>query len=121
MTDRIFIKDLLVRTIVGINDDERVNKQDVVINIVLEADTRAAARSDDIGDAVNYRTVTKDVIELVEQSQYLLVEKLAEEIARLCVSDERVQRVHVTVEKPTALRFAASVGLTITRTRAELL
>ena len=65
MLDRILIKDLLLRAIVGINDDERTNRQDVVINLVLEADTRPAARSDDIADAVNYRTVAKEVIDLV--------------------------------------------------------
>ena len=120
MPDRIVIKDLLLRTIIGVNDDERANRQDVLINLVLETDTRAAAGSDDLADAVNYRTVTKQVIELVETSRFLLVERLAEEIARVCLTDERVERVHVSVEKPTALRFASSVGLSIERTRADL-
>jgi dihydroneopterin aldolase/D-erythro-7,8-dihydroneopterin triphosphate epimerase len=120
MPDRIVIKDLLLRTIIGVNDDERSNRQDVLINLVLETDTRAAARSDDLADAVNYRTVTKQVIELVETSRFLLVERLAEEIARLCLTHEGVERVQVTVEKPTALRFASSVGLSIERTRADL-
>ena len=120
MPDRILIKDLLLRTIIGINDDERTNRQNVVVNVVLETDTRAAGRSDDIADAVNYRTITKQVIELVEGSQFLLVEKMAHEIARLCLVDERVDRVHVTVEKPAALRFADSVGISIERGRDDL-
>lgn len=119
MTDRIEIKDLLIRAIIGINEDERTNRQDVLINIVLETDTRRAGRTDQIEDAVNYRTVTKQVIAHVEQSRYLLVERLAEEIARLCLDDPRVERTTVSVEKPGALRFARSVGVTVVRTRHD--
>lgn len=116
--DRIEIRDLLLRCIVGINEAERKNKQDVLINIVMWADTRSAARSDNIDDAVNYRTVTKQIIEHVETSNYFLVERLVERIAEICLRDERVQQVQVSLEKPGALRFARSVGVTITRTRA---
>ncbi|MCA9072210.1 MAG: FolB domain-containing protein, partial [Planctomycetaceae bacterium] len=79
MTDRILIKDLLLRTIIGINEEERIEKQDVLINLILEADMQKAGASDDIEDAVNYRTITKQVIGLVETSRYLLVERLADE------------------------------------------
>jgi dihydroneopterin aldolase/D-erythro-7,8-dihydroneopterin triphosphate epimerase len=119
MTDRIEIKDLLIRAIIGINDDERENRQDVVINMALSTDARAAGRSDDISDAVNYRTLTKQVIALVERSRFFLVEKMAEEIAALCLDDERVSKVVVSVEKPGALRFARSVGVTIERSRSD--
>lgn len=119
--DRIEIHDLLLRCIVGINETERKNKQDVLINIVMWADTRAAARSDEIGDTVNYRTVTKEIIEHVEASAYFLVERLVERIAEICLRDERVQTVQVSLEKPGALRFARSVGVTITRTRGDVL
>lgn len=119
MTDKIIIKDLLLRAIIGTEGDERVNRQDVLINIIMHSDTRPAGKSDDLTDAVNYRTVTKQTIELVENSQFFLVEKMAEEIARLCLADERVERVQVTVEKPTALRFASSVGVSIERSRDD--
>lgn len=117
MSDLIYIDDLHVRTIIGINPDERVNRQDVFISLTLETDTRAAAASDDIADAVNYRTLTKDVFEMVEQSEFLLVERLAEEIASLCLVDERVSSVRVRVDKPGALRFARSVAVEIERER----
>jgi dihydroneopterin aldolase/2-amino-4-hydroxy-6-hydroxymethyldihydropteridine diphosphokinase len=120
MTDQIQIKDLLLRAILGINEEERRNRQDVLINIRLHADTRAAGRSDDIADAVNYRTLTKRIIALVENSQFYLVEKLAAEIAALCLDDPRVEQADVRVEKPGALRFARSVGVEIQRTRADL-
>jgi len=119
MTDQIVIKDLFLRTIIGVNDDERSNRQDVLINLTLDIDARPAGRSDDIADAVNYRSITKQVIELVEGSHFFLVEKLAEEIAALCLRDPRVERARVTVEKPAALRFAQSVGVTIERGRGD--
>jgi FolB domain-containing protein len=115
--DKIHIKDLLLRAIIGIKPDERANRQDVLINITLYADLRAAGESDEIDDAVNYRTITKAIINLVEGSRFYLVEKLATEINRLCFSDERVSRAIVRLEKPGALRFARSVGVTVDRTR----
>lgn len=119
MADEIFIKDLLVRAIVGINEEERVNLQDILINIVLYVNTRPAARSDDIEEAVNYRTLTKHIMDMVEASQFFLVEKLTTEIIRLCLADKRVERARVSVEKPTALRFARSVGVTIERAQGD--
>lgn len=120
--DRIIIKNLLIRGIIGINPDERVNRQDILVNLTLWADTRAAAISDDIADAVNYRTIAKAAIRHVEEGQPLLVERLAAELARLCFElDARIQAVEVMVEKPGAVRFAESVGVAIYRTRAEVL
>jgi dihydroneopterin aldolase/D-erythro-7,8-dihydroneopterin triphosphate epimerase len=120
--DRIDIRDLVVRGIVGINPEERTNRQDILVNATLWADTRSAARSDDITDAVNYRTVTKAIIAHIESGQPFLVERLVAEIAALCFeADERIAEVEVSVEKPGALRFARSVGVTIRRTREEAL
>ena len=120
MKDQIKIKDLLLRTIIGINDEERRNRQDVLINITMFADTRAAGVSDDIADAVNYRTIAKRVIQLVEGSQFYLVEKMAAEIADICLQNPRVERAQVSVEKPGALRFARSVGVTIERQKSDV-
>lgn len=119
MSDRIQIKDLLLRTIIGINEEERRNRQDVLINIILYADTRAAGASDEIEDAVNYRTITKRVIKRVEESSFNLVERMAAEIAAICLEDPRVEAVDVRVEKPGALRFARSVGVEIHRARSD--
>jgi len=114
--DRIVIRDLLVRGIVGINAEERRDRQDILINVTMWADTRPAAASDDIADAVNYRTIAKAMIAHVESSQPALVERLAADLAAICFAqDARVQAVEVSVEKPGALRFARSVGVVITR------
>ncbi len=120
--DRIQIHDLLVRGILGIKPDEREKRQDILVNATLWADTRAAAQSEKIDDAVNYRTISKAMIAHIEQKSPFLVERLVHELAQICFkSDERVQAVEIRVEKPGALRFARSVGITIYRTRAEMM
>lgn len=118
--DRVQIHDLLLRCIVGINPDERDKPQDVLLNLALYVDVRRAGASDDIADAVNYKQVTKRVIDLVENSRFYLVEKLATEVARLILTEfPAVARVTVQLEKPGALRFARSVGVLIERTAAD--
>lgn len=117
--DKIVIRDLLLRGIIGINEWEREQQQDILVNLVVFADTRPAAASDDLADALNYRTLTKSVIACVEGSSHFLVERLAEEIARLCVVEHGAHRAIVRVEKPGALRFAASVGVEIDRSRED--
>lgn len=118
--DRIVIRDLLVRGIVGINAEERRDRQDVLVNVTMWADTRQAAASDDIVDAVNYRTIAKAMITHIEGSQPRLVERLAADLAAICFAqDARVQAVEVSVEKPGALRFARSVGVVIYRQRGD--
>lgn len=119
MPDQINISDLLLRTIIGINEEERDKKQDVLINLTMQVDLKAAGRSDEISDAVNYRTITKEIINLIENSQFQLVEKMADEVAKICLKDERVQLATVRIEKPGALRFARSVGVTVERTRED--
>jgi FolB domain-containing protein len=117
--DKIIIKDLLLRGIIGINEDERVNKQDILINVVMYANTRTAAATDSIDDAVNYRTITKHIIRHVESSADFLVEKLVNDLARIILTEYGVERAIVRLEKPGALRFAESVGVEIERTRAD--
>lgn len=115
--DRIHIRDLAMRCIIGIYDDERREKQDIVINITLYADLHKACRTDDVADTVDYKVLKKKVIALVEQSSCRLIEHLAEGIAQVCLEEPRVARVTVCVDKPAALRFARSVAVDITRDR----
>ena len=110
--DRILISDLMLRAIIGINDWERVERQDVLLNITLFGDLRAAGASDQIEDTINYRTIIKHV----ESSQRFTVEALAADVARICLKAKGVARVRVRIEKPGALRFARSVGVEIERT-----
>ncbi len=115
--DKILIRDLAVRCIIGVNHDERTEKQDVIINVVLFTDTRKAGQTDILEDSVDYKMVNKALLSLVENSTFVLIEKLAEEIAKVCLDDSKVQKVNVTVDKPGALRYTRSVAVEIVRTR----
>ena len=117
--DTVWVKDLHLRGIIGINDWEREKIQDIVINIWMTADLRAAGVSDSIEDCVNYRTVTKRVIAHVESSERLTVEALAADIAKIACGLRGVEAARVRVEKPGAVRFAASVGVEIERRPAD--
>lgn len=117
--DRILVRDLLVRGILGLNDWERKAKQDILVNVEIAVDAREAGRTDDMADSLDYRTVTKSIIEYVESSEHFLVEALAAEIARIVTVEHGAARVRVRVEKPGALRFARSVGIEIERISAD--
>ncbi|MDP6923910.1 MAG: dihydroneopterin aldolase [Candidatus Scalindua sp.] len=115
--DKIYIRDLSIRCIIGVNEDERTEKQDVVINVVLFTDTRKAGQTDALEDSVDYKKVKKAILSLVESSEFLLIEKLADEIAKVCLDDSKVEKVNVTVDKPGVLRYTRSVAVEIVRTR----
>jgi len=113
--DVIFIKDLLIRGVIGISERERENPQDILVNITIYTDISKAAVSDSINDCVNYRTMAKKVIAYVEKKSRYTVEALAQDIANLCLDDPGVKGVKVRVEKPGAVRFSRSVGVEIER------
>jgi FolB domain-containing protein len=117
--DKIIIKDLVARGIIGVNDWERQTPQEILINIVVFTDTRAAATSDELADCVNYRTLAHKAREHAETAGSFTVEALANNLARICLEDKRLSGVIVRVEKPGAVRFAASVGVEIERHRDE--
>ncbi len=107
----IRIKNLTLRTIIGINDWERVEKQDVVINLELELGRIKAMDSDRIEDTVNYKSMTKRIISEVEQSKFFLLEKLAHHILQIALEDKKIKKATVEIDKPSALRFADSVSV----------
>jgi FolB domain-containing protein len=120
--DQIHIRDLLVHAIIGINPVERVTKQDVLVNATLYFDTRQAGASDDMVDSINYSTITKAMKAHIEQSEPGLIEHLVADLARICFeTDGRIEEVEITAEKPGAVTFTRSVGVTIRRTRAEVM
>lgn len=113
----IRIKNLRLRTYIGINEDEIANKQDVVVNVVIRYSAAAAADSDDMAKALNYRTITKQIITLVEQNRFALLEKLTADILSIASSHAAVTYAEVEVDKPHALRFADSVSLALSVTK----
>jgi FolB domain-containing protein len=117
--DKTFIKDLLVRGVIGIRDWEREKPQDILINIAVFSDTTRAAESDNIEDCVDYSALSKKVQAHAETVKRLTVEALANDLAKLCLEQKGVKKVIVRVEKPGAVRFAKSVGVEIERSRDE--
>ncbi len=114
-SDRIVIKDLRLRCIIGTLPRERRRKQDVVIQVRMDADLDAASRSDRIADTVDYKAVKKRIMKAVEASCFQLIERLAGRIAEICLEESRVRGVEVEVAKPGALRFARTVSVVIRR------
>ena len=115
--DKVLIKNLLARGIIGVNDWERKRPQNILINITLFTDTRLAGETDNISDCVNYSTVSKKVQAHAETAERLTVEALANDLAEICLEEKGVQKVVIRSEKPGAVRFAESVGVEIERSR----
>ncbi len=113
--DKIYIRDLALRCIIGLYPEEREKKQDVLINATLITDLRAAGHSDDLSDTVDYKAIKVNILDFVEHSRFQLIESLADGIAEICLKDPRVQSATVTIDKPGALRFCKSVAVEITR------
>ncbi|MBN1507995.1 MAG: dihydroneopterin aldolase [Sedimentisphaerales bacterium] len=115
--DQILIRDLQFRCIVGVDAEERREKQDIKVQITLDVDLHKACRTDAIEDTVDYRALKKDILRMAESSRFRLVEALAQNVADICLTRERIVRVEVIVEKPGALRFARTVAVRIVRAR----
>lgn len=115
--DKIFIKDILARGIIGVREWEREKPQDILINVELYFDKSDIASKDEISECIDYSMVTKNVLHLAESAHRYTVEALAEDIAQLCLNDPRVLKTTVRVEKPGAVRFSKSVGVEIERVR----
>lgn len=109
----IRIKNLRLRTYIGINEDEIKNKQDIIVNVNINYSAEQATQSDDMQHALNYRTITKAIIKLVENNRFSLLEKLTKDILAVATEHSWVNSAQVEVDKPHALRFADSVSLSL--------
>ncbi|OGO39047.1 MAG: hypothetical protein A2W35_03375 [Chloroflexi bacterium RBG_16_57_11] len=117
--DKIIIRDLIARGIIGINDWEREKPQEILINIELYVDLRGAGISDNLRESVSYSTIAKRVQAHAEAAGRLTAEALANDLASICLEEPKVSRVVVRVEKPGAVRFTRSVGVEIERGRED--
>ncbi len=115
--DRIFIRNLELRTVIGVYERERAAKQALIFNLELRGDFSRAGRTDALEHSVNYREVEEKVIDFVENSSFHLLEALAEALAALCLSFPQVISVRITVDKPGAALRAGSIALEIERNR----
>lgn len=112
-TATISIRNLRLRTFIGFNPEETKKMQDVVINIEIRYRLDDAALADQVDGALNYKTITKRVIEHVENGRFLLLEKLVADVLEICSQAPEIEFSRVTIDKPHALRFADSVSLTL--------
>lgn len=113
----IHIKNLRLRTHIGIKEDEIKNRQDVVINATIRYRAARAVQFNQIDQALNYRTITKHVITHVEENRFLLLERMTREVLDIVMSYEQVLAAQVEIDKPHALRFADSVSITLSDSR----
>ncbi|MBV1870947.1 MAG: dihydroneopterin aldolase [Gammaproteobacteria bacterium] len=113
--DIVYIKELQIQTIIGIFDWERETKQTISIDLEMGCDILPAAQSDSIEDALDYKSVSKRIISFVEQSEFQLVETMAERIAEIILNEYRVPWLKLRLGKPGALRGSTDVGILIER------
>jgi dihydroneopterin aldolase len=113
--DKIFLKDLRVETVIGIWEWERRIKQTVSLDLELATDVQKAAASDSIDDALDYKGIAKRLVRAVEESEFRLVETLAETLARIVVTEFGVAWVKLSVSKPGAIEGSRDVGVVIER------
>ena len=113
--DAVFINDLRIETIIGIYDWERKVKQTISLDLEMGTDIRKSAETDAIEDTLNYKAVAKRLIAFVGDSEYQLVETLAEKIAGIVLSEFDVPWLKLTVHKPGAVRGSRDVGVIIER------
>ncbi len=105
------ISNLRLRAIIGANDWERHTKQDVIINVTFNYNSSKAEKSDHLKDAVDYKAITKNIIQAVEASNYELIEKLAKVVLEIVLKNKLVKEATVRIDKPQALRFTDSVSV----------
>jgi 7,8-dihydroneopterin aldolase/epimerase/oxygenase len=116
---KVFINDLVVRGIIGVNDSERESPQEIVINLGLFTDLRRAGASDDIADCIDYQLMAEKVRAHAASARRFTVEALADDIAQIALGEPGVERVVVRVEKFGAVRSCRSVGVEIERVRGH--
>lgn len=113
--DKIFIRDLRVKTTIGIYDWERRIKQIVVLDLELGTDIRQSAQSDHIDDTLSYKTVADRLVSFISGSEFLLLESLAEQVAELLFTMFKLPWLRLTLSKPGAVSQASNVGVIIER------
>ena len=113
--DLVYIKNLRIETIIGIYDWEREVKQVVSMDLEMAADIKMAAQTDNIGYALNYKSISKRIIKFVQEQKFKLIESMAEEVAQIVLVEFSVPWVRLRISKPGALRGSEDVGIIIER------
>lgn len=119
-TDTVFIKGLKIDAIIGVYEWEQAITQPLIFDVEMFGSQQQAAMTDDIHDAINYKTVCERIAALSKTSKVALLERLAHSVAEMILSEFSAQKVIVAIHKPTAIKNADSVGVKICRERANI-
>jgi len=115
----IFIKDFLIQEIIGIHDHEKIKKQKIKFNIVLDVSQNTVPNEKDIKSIVDYEKITNKLENLAKDKKYNFLESLAEDSFKEIFEDKRISSVKIKIEKPDAIKNADSVGVEIFKTRKD--
>jgi dihydroneopterin aldolase len=113
--DIVFIQGLKIDCVIGIYDWEREIRQDMTLDIEMGFDISPASQTDHINQTLDYKAVSKRLIEFVKNSEFQLVETLAEEICQIILNEFKVEQVKLTLNKGRAVTGAQGVGVIINR------
>lgn len=116
---KIYIKNLNLACYIGITESERSEKQPVLVHVIMHAEVEHSFTSDNIADTVDYKKIYLEIIKLTDKKKFNLLEKLADEIAAIVLTERYVRKVDVRVEKPNALNLAECAGVEINKVRGE--
>ena len=115
----IFIKDFIIHEIIGIHDYEKVKKQKIKFNIVIDINQNTLPNEKDLRSIINYEKITKKLENLVKNKKYNFLESLAEDSFVEIFKDKRISSVKIKIEKPDAIKNASSAGVEIFKSRSD--
>ena len=117
--DKIYLEDLRIEAVIGIWEWERRVRQIISLDLELGTDAKRAAATDQIADALDYKAISKRLVSVVEQSEFRLVETLAETLARIVITEFHVPWLRLTVSKPGAIEGSRNVGVIVERSASD--
>ena len=115
----VFIKDFIIEEIIGFHESEKIKKQKIQFNVVLDIDHRTIPNEKNEKSIVNYEKITKKLEKLVKNKKYNFLESLAEDSFEEIFKDKRINSVKIKIEKPDAIKTANSVGVEVFKTRRD--
>jgi len=115
----VFIKDFIIEEIIGIHKHEKIKKQKIKFNIVLDVNQSYVPNENDIKSIVDYEKITNKLENLVKSKKYNFLESLVEDSFKEIFEDKRIKSATIKIEKPEAIKNAKSVGVEVFKTRKD--
>jgi len=115
----VFIKDFIIEEIIGIHEHEKIRKQKIKFNIVIDVDRNTLPNEEDIKSIIDYEKITNKLENLTKKKKYNFLESLAEDSFEEIFKDKRINSVTIKIEKPEAIKNAESVGVEVFKTRKD--